>query len=172
MEALEVFKGNAVCPGQNKLFKHIYVMDLSGLAFGHFSAGVRRVVKNVIVEMGNLYPESVHRMMFVNAPFAFRGIWALIQPWLHPVTKEKTKIVGGGNAMLKEFENCGITRENIPEFLGGTCKPITVGSMIHEWRQTGTLVWEEGRAFEGNGRGAITLAECSAALALEKEATK
>ena len=47
MEALEVHKGNALCPGQNKVHKHIYVMDLAGVGMSSFSAGVRRVVKNV-----------------------------------------------------------------------------------------------------------------------------
>jgi hypothetical protein len=169
MEALEVYKGNAVCPGQNTVFKHIYVMDLSGLAFGHFSAGVRRVVKNVIVEMGNLYPESVHRMMFVNAPFAFRAIWSMIVPWLHPVTKEKTKILGGGNALIKEFEACGISRENIPNFLGGSATPITLTSLIHEWREKGTVKWEEGKEYTANGREPITTEQCCKARDEGKE---
>ena len=69
--------------------------------------------------MGNIYPESVHKMMFVNAPFVFRAIWSTITPWLHPITKEKTRIVGGGSALLKEFQKAGIPLDQVRELEGG-----------------------------------------------------
>ncbi|GMH74063.1 hypothetical protein TL16_g06359 [Triparma laevis f. inornata] len=140
MEALEVHKGNAVASCVNTPHKHIYVMDLAGVTFGHFSSAVKRVVKNVIVEMGNLYPESVHKMFFVNAPFVFRAIWGMITPWLHPVTKEKTYILGGGEKLLKEFEAAGIPRSSVPKSLGGEADPTTLKSLILNWRENGAPV--------------------------------
>jgi len=140
MEALEVKKGNAIATSVNTPHKHIYVMDLSGVTFGHFSSSVKRVVKNVIVEMGNLYPESVHKMFFVNAPFVFRAIWGMITPWLHPVTKEKTYILGGGEKLLKEFEAAGIPRASVPKVLGGQAEPISLKSLIEGWRVSGAPV--------------------------------
>ena len=135
MEALEIHKGNAINPICNKVYKHIYVMDLSGLKFGHFSGGVRRVVQNVIVEMGNLYPESVCKMFFVNAPLAFRAIWGLVCPWLHQVTKDKTKIIGGKSAILAEFAAAGVELKDIPECWGGQHKGVPIKTMIEGWRE-------------------------------------
>ncbi len=137
MEALEIHKGNAlgVNTGVTVPYKHIYIMDLNGLQFGHFSGGVKRVVQNVIVEMGNLYPESVHKLMFVNAPFVFRAIWAMICPWLHQVTKDKTRIIGGGDAITKELLDCGFTIDNIPECFGGKHKGTPIKALIGKWRE-------------------------------------
>lgn len=95
------------------------------------------MVKNVIVEMGNLYPESVHKMFFVNAPFVFRAIWGMITPWLHPMTKQKTYILGNP---LKEFQKCGIPLSSIPKVLGGECEPTTLTSLIQDWRVNGAPV--------------------------------
>ena len=41
------------------------------------------------------YPEVVHKIFFINAPFIFRAVWAAVSPLVHPVTKEKIKILGG-----------------------------------------------------------------------------
>jgi hypothetical protein len=148
MEALEIKKGNVFRDDQNPIYKHIYVFDLSGVAVSHFSAGVRRVVKNVVVEMGNIYPESVTKMIFVNAPFIFRAIWGTITPWLHPITKEKTQIVGSGKAIIKAFEKAGVSIDNIPESLGGTCKKTTLTELIEKWRVEG-LPGSKEKAAEG-----------------------
>ena len=150
MEALERHKNNSFNPEDqdcrkiNSIYKHIYIMDLSGLQMKHFSSGVRRVVQNVIIDMGNLYPESVCKMIFVNSPFAFRAIWGMLSPFLLKVTIEKTKIVGSGNAIIKELEKCGVSVGNVPEFCGGSHKGITIKSLIEKWR-------DEADAALGNG---------------------
>lgn len=76
-------------------------------------------------------------MFFVNAPFVFRAIWGMITPWLHPVTKEKTYILGNP---LKEFQKCGIPLSAIPKALGGECDPVTLTSLIQDWRVNGAPV--------------------------------
>lgn len=68
METLEIYKGNALSPTQNTIYKHIYVFDLKGIKFGDFGAAVRRVVKNVIIDMGNIFPESVHKVSREHHP--------------------------------------------------------------------------------------------------------
>jgi hypothetical protein len=37
------------------------------------------------------YPESLYRMFIINAPFVFRAVWAMVKPWLHPITKERVR---------------------------------------------------------------------------------
>lgn len=30
-------------------------------------------------------------MFIINAPFVFRAVWAMVKPWLHPITKERVR---------------------------------------------------------------------------------
>lgn len=96
-------------------------------------------------------------MIFVNSPLVFRAIWQTVKPWLHPVTAGKTRIVGSGSAILKEFENLGVPLDQIPENLGGTCKPTSLKSLLENWRIHG-LPGSEKKAgnpeAEGNGAAA------------------
>jgi hypothetical protein len=43
----------------------------------------------------NHYPERLHRVYLVDAPVLFRAFWALISPFVDPVTKEKFQFVTG-----------------------------------------------------------------------------
>jgi len=135
MEALEIKKGNYVEGEEvNKTYKHIYIFDLAGLEMSHFSAAVRRIVKNVIVEIGNIYAESLYKMFIVNSPFVFRGVWSIISPWLHPVTRNKIKILGGGSSLVKELVKNEIPIESIPKNLGGGHEGRNIIEDIRAWR--------------------------------------
>ena len=37
---------------------------------------------------------SPGRAQVINAPLAFQGIWKVIQPWIHPITRQKIDILG------------------------------------------------------------------------------
>ena len=135
-EAIEMRKGNDR-PGElNGCYKHIHILDLQGLSFGHFSAGVRRVVKQVVIEMGNLYPDTVYKLFFVKAPFAFRAIWKMTTPFVHQVTLDKVHIVGRGKTMLKYFEDQDMPISEVPDFLGGGHCGSTLMDFIEEKRSS------------------------------------
>lgn len=61
--------------------------------------------------MGNMY--------IVNAPMLFTGVWAVVKGFLDEKTRSKIKIMGG--TFKKELLEL-VESENLPEFLGGTCK--------------------------------------------------
>lgn len=53
------------------------------------------------------YPERIKRIYFINAPYAFRAFWALVRPFVDPVTKEKIVMCSGsgvGTAMEERFD--------------------------------------------------------------------
>ena len=35
------------------------------------------------------YPESLSKLIIVNAPWVFRMLWAIVSPWIHPLTRER-----------------------------------------------------------------------------------
>jgi len=127
-EAIESKKGNDK-KKFNGLYKHVHILDLTGLSFGHFSSKVRGVCKNVVVEMGNFYPETIHKLMFVNASLGFRAIWSICKPWLHKITLEKTKVLGSGVKLVEELKRNDIEIGSIPDFLGGENK----GERLRGW---------------------------------------
>jgi hypothetical protein len=50
-----------------------------------------RLRTNVVCIRQFYYPESLYRMFIINAPFVFRAVWAMVKPWLHPITKERVR---------------------------------------------------------------------------------
>lgn len=134
MESMDRLKG-VLNPKKPKTYKHVYIFDLSGLELKAFSPQIRRVVKNVVIEMGNIYPESVHKVLFVNAPFTFRAIWGVVKPWLHPITTAKTKILGGGSGLIKDFIKNEIPLESIPDYFGGKHPGRDMLDFLNDWRE-------------------------------------
>lgn len=55
------------------------------------------------------YPETLDQAYVLNAPFIFSACWAIIRPWLDPVTASKVKFINKND--LPEF----IDTSNIPE---------------------------------------------------------
>lgn len=54
----------------------------------------------------------------VNSPLIFRAIWAIIKPWLHPVTLSKIQIIGSAKEAIKKMNEEGIPIEAIPDWMG------------------------------------------------------
>lgn len=46
--------------------------------------------------MQDNYPENLGKMMVVNSPWAFTGVWAIVKNFVDEKTREKINIVGGG----------------------------------------------------------------------------
>ncbi|KAI0043169.1 hypothetical protein FA95DRAFT_1499003 [Auriscalpium vulgare] len=64
------------------------------------------------------YPEIMGKFYIINAPYLFSTVWALIKPWLDPVTVSKIDIVGRSyqEKLLQQ-----IPAENLPKEFGGKC---------------------------------------------------
>jgi hypothetical protein len=77
----------------------------------------------------------MYKLFFVNAPFVFRAVWGLISPFVHPATKEKISICGGGSALLSELCRHNIPASAVPDFLGGGHKGVTLMDKLDEWRE-------------------------------------
>ena len=63
------------------------------------------------------YPEIVGKLLIINAPMVFTGIWAFIKGFLDERLKNKITLLGK-NYMPTLLEY--IDLDQIPEYLGGT----------------------------------------------------
>ena len=72
---------------------------------------------------GSRYPETMWKMFLINSPRVFTGAWSVIQKWVHPVTREKIKILGGQAEFHKALADIGVGLDQLPVSMGGTCDP-------------------------------------------------
>jgi hypothetical protein len=95
------------------------ILDLKGSSMKMMSKQVYNFIKLASTVAQDNYPEILGKMFIVNAPMLFSGVWAVIKPWLDEKTRNKITIIGSG---FKDKLEQYIDTENIPEFLGGSCK--------------------------------------------------
>ena len=85
----------------------------------------RQLVQTIVGEESNLWPNTLHRMYFINTGWIFRVAWRIVSNFAHPITVAKVKIVGGD--YLKHMTK-DIPLNQIPKRYGGTCElPIKYG---------------------------------------------
>jgi hypothetical protein len=123
MEALCRLKENHSALIGRRMYKHLVIMDLAGLGLKHVSDKFRGPMGAIVHIDQHYYPESLYKMIIINAPWVFRVVWSFVQPRLHKVTQERIKM---GEEHLREY----IDEDQIPDFLGGKYKTADVNKLI------------------------------------------
>lgn len=77
---------------QRQVTKYTSVMDLSGLRRQHFSSASRTLLRRTSTISEVHYPESMGRMVVVNAPPVFALAWALLRPLLNDSTRRAVSV--------------------------------------------------------------------------------
>jgi len=114
-------------------YKNIYVMDLSKLStMSMSSSSVRDMAKAIVTGAGSFFPETAWKLFIVNAPFVFKTAYKVIKPFIHPVTRDKIKILGGKSSYLPEMKKAGIPLSAIPESMGGSYPDKSIERCIEE----------------------------------------
>jgi hypothetical protein len=102
----------------------IIVFNLANLSYSLDTNALSAFRKTLAIDQ-DYYPERLHTLFMINAPWFFTAIWAIISPWIDPVTANKIKIIGSDYLpALQEL----IDDEQIPVELGGKCDHV-----IWEW---------------------------------------
>ncbi|KAM0792775.1 hypothetical protein ACM66B_002546 [Microbotryomycetes sp. NB124-2] len=94
------------------------IMDLKGVGLSQFWH-VKNYVQEASAISQNNYPETMGRFYIINAPWAFSTAWSVVKGWLDEATQRKITILSSSyqSELLKQ-----VPAENLPAFLGGTCK--------------------------------------------------
>ena len=109
------------------------VMDLSKLStMSMSSSSVRDMAKAIVTGAGSFFPETAWKLFIVNAPFVFKTAYKVIKPFIHPVTRDKIKILGGKSSYLPEMKKAGIPLSAIPVSMGGSYPDKSIEMCIEE----------------------------------------
>ena len=107
--------------------------DLSKLStMSMSSSSVRDMAKAIVTGAGSFFPETAWKLFIVNAPFIFRSAYKVITPLIHPVTRDKIKILGGKSAYLPAMQKAGIPLSAVPQSLGGNCEDKSIERCIEQ----------------------------------------
>ena len=64
------------------------------------------------------YPETLGKMLVINAPWLAVNAWSMVRGWLDPRTVAKIEIIGPAESISRLHEL--VDREHIPPMYGGT----------------------------------------------------
>ena len=95
-----------------------YIFDLAGLSLSPNSLAMAIFKCTVHVDQA-FFPERLHLAFFINSPWIFQGLWAILSPFIDPVTRAKFRILGTDyqDELLKH-----ITPDCLPVEYGGSCE--------------------------------------------------
>lgn len=121
METIRLTQTKLTDDRGTKRYKQVYILDFSEVSLGSImtNASVRAMTKAIIGSANGYFPECIWKIFIINAPFIFRSVYAIVSPFIHPVTKEKIKILAGPAKYLPEMEHNGVPKSQLPKALGG-----------------------------------------------------
>jgi hypothetical protein len=108
--------------------KQTVIMDMKGMSFWPRAGGVS-VFKRILLIDSKYYPELLANHFIINAPFIFTGVWAMIKPWLDPITAAKINVMGKHYlpTLLEKIDAA-----QIPIEFGGTSKMFLDNALTQE----------------------------------------
>jgi len=108
--------------------KSVVVFDLKGINIS-VDLDAFSYIRQMLRIDHEYYPERLHKLFIINAPWFFSVIWNIVRPWVDPDTAAKITIIGADyQAALQEC----IDMDNIPVEYGGAMA-------VEPWRG----VWRE-----------------------------
>lgn len=103
-------------------FECLCVLDLSGLRASSLNKRALNIIKTQTAIDSLCFPETMNRMMIVNAPGFFAFTWKIIRGWIDARTAAKVEIISNRKQMERRFlELCD--PDQVPSDYGGTAEP-------------------------------------------------
>mmetsp|Transcript_13423 Transcript_13423/g.34425 ORF Transcript_13423/g.34425 Transcript_13423/m.34425 type:complete len:332 (-) Transcript_13423:151-1146(-) len=133
MKAYAVYKEDMSRQRGVQRYKHTLLIDLSHVKMSMVSSSNKRHALGHIFGIGSKYfPETIWKIYLINGPMVFRAVFSLIKPILAPETIAKIQMLGSYESSLKKMEADGIPRSNLPDWMGGSCKPQPTSEYINQ----------------------------------------
>eukprot|EP00630_Chrysocystis_fragilis_P004453 CAMPEP_0197394796 /NCGR_PEP_ID=MMETSP1165-20131217/6117_1 /TAXON_ID=284809 /ORGANISM="Chrysocystis fragilis, Strain CCMP3189" /LENGTH=293 /DNA_ID=CAMNT_0042920533 /DNA_START=18 /DNA_END=899 /DNA_ORIENTATION=- len=132
MEAVRLMQTKATEERGPRRYKQVYIIDCGEVSLGTLMTRpkVREMTFALLGSANAFFPETMWKCFIVNAPFVFRSVYAMVSPFIHPVTKEKIKILSGPSKFLPEMQHAGIELEAIPEQFHGKFQHLKLSDCI------------------------------------------
>lgn len=111
-------------------YKYSVIIDLKGTGMNLLGGKRKQVLQKVFSVGADFFPESIWKIYTVNTPMLFRGVWAILKPWIHPITQAKVNMFGSESAAVKQMVADGVPMESLPEHMGGGAKPKSTFELL------------------------------------------
>ncbi|KAJ4468981.1 CRAL-TRIO domain-containing protein [Lentinula lateritia] len=121
----------------------LVIIDLKGFGLSKFWQMKHLAQKSFQISQ-DYYPETMGRLVILNAPSTFTIIWNAIRPWIAKETANKVDILGADyREQLLEL----VDEDNLPWAVGGKCRCESEGQESEGPRchTSATGPWLEGR---------------------------
>ncbi|GAB5364174.1 hypothetical protein AAMO2058_000946300 [Amorphochlora amoebiformis] len=119
MEELTKLKWQMTREKNSLLYKHVHVIDLTGFGWKHMGSKFYGTIKKIMGIDSQFYPETLQKLFILNSSMTFRGLWSIVSPWVHPLTRARITMLGYDQKYnLKQMQEF-IDIKEIPEYLGG-----------------------------------------------------
>lgn len=90
-------------PDKFKKFECFCVLDLNGLSASQLSRRALAIIKEQSSIDSVCFPETMAKMLIVNAPTFFSATWRVIKGWLDPRTVGKIEVISSRSTMEKRL---------------------------------------------------------------------
>jgi hypothetical protein len=95
----------------------VVIFDMTGWKLWH--AKYVSYIQGLVDIAQNQYPERLRRVLMVSAPFIFKGVWAIIRPWLDSKTAAKVAFVTTEGELKQQFAALTLPLDLLPARYGG-----------------------------------------------------
>ncbi|KAI9998744.1 hypothetical protein PInf_003334 [Phytophthora infestans] len=124
-----------------KLVQTILVRDLTGFSVARFNPKLLKRLGPLVSIATKCYPESMHKVLVLHAPWIFDKVWSAIKPMLQETQLRKVHM--DGNSLERLLELSG-GRDNLPKLLGGRSTTQAIPQTGFLGRNTFVLLCEDG----------------------------
>ncbi|CAB9522156.1 Phosphatidylinositol/phosphatidylcholine transfer protein [Seminavis robusta] len=121
------------------LCEAVTIIDLQGLSASALSSDTMDVIK-LSSKIADFYPETLHKMLIVNAPGFFAMSWGIIKKFIDPQTAARIQIFSNKNKALKALQEM-VDIDEIPSDYGGNNK--TIKEALMNWSTDPLLLRQE-----------------------------
>jgi hypothetical protein len=94
---------------------------LQGLTTSQLTSRALAIIKEQSAIDSVCFPETMHKMLIVNAPTFFTATWRIIKGWLDPRTAAKIEVISSKAAAEKRLLEL-VDADLLPTDYGGTAK--------------------------------------------------
>jgi len=102
------------------IYKHVMIFDMKGFTKRFMGSTSRKLCKEMIGDLTQIYPEMAYKVFVINAPSVFKNCWKVVKTFMEPITADKVKVFGmqDGKEFYKELTLIA-EPEMIPPLFGG-----------------------------------------------------
>jgi len=112
-------RANKVKNENFKRFECNIVLDLGELSVSQLNSRTLNVIKEQAFIDSLCFPETMSKMVIINAPRFFSATWKIIKGWIDPRTANKIEIIASRKVWEKRLREL-VDADNLPSDYGGT----------------------------------------------------